>query len=63
MLRVAPDYKISFNKLIPSYHQHFGRQCRVGSYGFSKLLELLEAVSGVMEVGESKETGEGGDAQ
>ena len=29
MLRVVPNYKISFNKLIPSYHQHL-----VGSAGW-----------------------------
>ncbi|ELT96320.1 hypothetical protein CAPTEDRAFT_189894 [Capitella teleta] len=33
-----------FNKFIPSYHHHFGRQCRVSNYGFTKLIDLFEAI-------------------
>jgi meiosis arrest female protein 1 len=33
-----------FSKFIPSYHHHFGKQCRVSDYGFSKLAELFEAI-------------------
>ena len=50
LLRHAPDLAISFNKFIPAYHQHFGRQCRVGSYGMSKLIELFEAIPDTVEV-------------
>ena len=28
LLRHAPDCRLPFNKFIPSYHHHFGRQCR-----------------------------------
>lgn len=38
------------NKFIPSYHHHFAKQCRVSDYGYSKLLELLEAVPHVLQV-------------
>ena len=41
---------MSFNKFIPSYHHHFGRQCRVADYGFTKLIELLEALSHTVQV-------------
>lgn len=34
-----------FSKFIPAYHHHFGRQCRVADYGFSKLAELFEAIT------------------
>ncbi len=46
------DCRLPFNKFIPSYHHHFGRQCRVANYGFSKLIELFEAVPGTVEVTE-----------
>ncbi len=52
LLRHAPDCRLPFNKFIPSYHHHFGRQCRVADYGFSKLIELFEAVPGTVEVTE-----------
>ena len=31
LLRHAPDCRLPFNKFIPSYHHHFGRQCRQGT--------------------------------
>ena len=55
LLRHAPDFAISFNKFIPAYHQHFGRQCRVGSYGMSKLIELFEAIPDTVEVSDDGE--------
>lgn len=39
-----------FNKFIPSYHHHYGRQCRVADYGFSKLVELFEAIPDIVVV-------------
>jgi len=55
LLRHSPDLCICFNKFIPAYHQHFGRQCRVGSYGMSKLIELFEAIPDTVDI---KEDGE-----
>ncbi len=37
--------EMPFAKFIPAYHHHFGRQCRVADYGYSKLAELFEAIS------------------
>ena len=28
LLKHAPNCRLPFNKFIPSYHHHFGRQCR-----------------------------------
>ena len=50
LLRHAPGLAISFNKFIPAYHQHFGRQCRVSNFGMTKLIELFEAIPDTVEV-------------
>jgi meiosis arrest female protein 1 len=39
-----------FNKFIPAYHHHYGHQCRVADYGFTKLIELFEAIPQVAKV-------------
>ncbi|XP_038077630.1 meiosis regulator and mRNA stability factor 1-like [Patiria miniata] len=52
LLSSQPRYRILFSKFIPTYHHHFGRQCRVGDYGFNKLLELFEAMEDVIQVEE-----------
>jgi hypothetical protein len=43
---------LPFNKFIPAYHHHFGRQCRVADYGFTKLIELFEAIPTTIEITE-----------
>jgi len=55
LLRHSPELSICFNKFIPAYHQHFGRQCRVGSYGMTKLIELFEAIPDTVEIREDGE--------
>ncbi|XP_071443436.1 meiosis regulator and mRNA stability factor 1 isoform X2 [Hetaerina americana] len=50
LLKTAPHCQLPFNRFIPAYHHHFGRQCRVADYGFTKLIELLEAVPQVVQV-------------
>lgn len=42
------------SNFIPSYHHHFAKQCRVSDYGYSKLIELLEAVPHVLQVRNAK---------
>lgn len=51
LLRYAPQCSMDFSKFIPYYHHHFGKQCRVSDYGFSKLIELFEAIPDVVKVG------------
>ena len=50
LLKRMPQCQMSFSKFIPSYHHHFGRQCRVADFGFTKLLELFEAIPHVLQV-------------
>ncbi|CAB3364342.1 Hypothetical predicted protein [Cloeon dipterum] len=50
LLRGANHCQIQFTKFIPSYHHHFGRQCRVASYGFTRLIDLLDAIPTVIQV-------------
>ncbi|XP_038064189.1 meiosis regulator and mRNA stability factor 1-like [Patiria miniata] len=50
LLKHTPRCRLAFSKFIPSYHHHFGRQCRVADYGFLKLIELFDAISHVMQV-------------
>ncbi|XP_072275084.1 meiosis regulator and mRNA stability factor 1 [Pyxicephalus adspersus] len=50
LLRHQPHFKMPFNKFIPSYHHHFGRQCKLTYYGFTKLLDLFEAIPDVLQV-------------
>ena len=35
-----------------AYHHHFGRQCRVADYGFTKLIELFETIPTIIEITE-----------
>uniref|UniRef100_A0A8D0BI04 Meiosis regulator and mRNA stability factor 1 n=1 Tax=Salvator merianae TaxID=96440 RepID=A0A8D0BI04_SALMN len=50
LLRHQPYFRMPFNKFIPFYHHHFGRQCRLAYYGFTKLIELFEAIPDVLQV-------------
>ncbi|GIY40908.1 meiosis regulator and mRNA stability factor 1 [Caerostris darwini] len=50
LMKHTPHCTMSFNKFIPAYHHHFGKQCRVADYGFTKLIELFEAIPNVLEV-------------
>ncbi|TGZ47233.1 hypothetical protein CRM22_011049 [Opisthorchis felineus] len=50
LLCQSPRCRLPFNKFIPSYHHHFSRQCRVADYGFTKLVDLLEAIPNVVRI-------------
>ena len=50
LLKTYPHCCVQFNKFIPSYHHHFGRQCRVADYGFTKLIDLFDAIPHIAEV-------------
>lgn len=52
LLRHTPKCSMLFNKFVPSYHHHFGYQCRVSDFGFTKLIELFEAISDVVKIEE-----------
>lgn len=55
LLRNAPQYSIPFRKFVRSYHYYFGYQCKLSDYGFLRLAELLEALSGVVEMDNTNE--------
>lgn len=50
LLRHQPHCRMLFNKFIPTYHHHFGRQCKLSYYGFTKLMELFEAIPDILMV-------------
>ena len=50
LLKTAPHCQLPFNRFIPAYHHHFGRQCRVADYGFTKLIDLLESLTHTVQV-------------
>lgn len=50
MLKLRPRFSIQFNKFIPNFHHHFGRQCKLGNYGFSKLIELMDAMPNTVQL-------------
>jgi len=50
MLKHKPRFSIQFNKFIPNFHHHFGRQCKLSNYGFTKLIELLEAIPNTVQI-------------
>ncbi|XP_030206425.1 meiosis regulator and mRNA stability factor 1, partial [Gadus morhua] len=57
LLRHQPHCRMAFSKFIPTYHHHFGRQCKLTCYGFTKLLDLFDAIPEVLtvlECGEEK---------
>ena len=42
-----------FDKFVPAYHHHFGHQCKVSDYGFTKLIELFEAIPDTVKIEDS----------
>ncbi|XP_056643206.1 meiosis regulator and mRNA stability factor 1 [Diorhabda sublineata] len=52
LLRHSTYYTMFFNKFVPAYHHHFGHQCKVSNYGFTKLIELFEAIPEVVKIEE-----------
>lgn len=54
LMKSQPSCSMPVSKFIPSYHHHFGRQCKLTYYGFTKLMELFEAIPEVLQVGVTK---------
>lgn len=50
LLKTTDRCQLLLSKFIPAYHHHFGRQCRVADYGYTKLLDLFESISHVVQV-------------
>lgn len=58
LLKRVPNCSMAFNKFVPAYHNQFGRQCRVSSYGCFKLIELFEAIPDTVVIEEDSSRGE-----
>lgn len=50
LLKTTDRCQLLMSRFIPAYHHHFGRQCRVADYGFTRLADLFEAISHVVQV-------------
>ena len=50
LLRSKPNCMIPFSKFVPAYHNHYGRQCCVHQFGYTKLIELLESIPHVVQI-------------
>lgn len=50
LIKMSPKSTMKFDRFIPAYHTHFGKQCRVADYGYTKLIELFEALSTVVQI-------------
>lgn len=55
LLRNSPQYSIPFRKFVRSYHYYFGYQCKLSDYGFMRLAELLESLTGIVEMDQNNE--------
>lgn len=58
LLSHAPQCSMLFNKFIPAYHHHYGHQCKVADFGFTKLIELFEAIPDVVKIEDDTEGGD-----
>lgn len=50
LLRSKQNCMIPFSKFVPAYHNHYGRQCCVYQFGYTKLIELLESIPHVVQI-------------
>lgn len=44
------DGWVSLNRFAPNFQQMYGRPCKASDYGFSRISEVIDAVSNVAEV-------------
>lgn len=56
LVKMCGKSTMMFSKFIPTYHNHFGKQCRVADYGCTKLIEMFEAMSSVVQVRNRKQS-------
>ncbi|ETN67316.1 hypothetical protein AND_000865 [Anopheles darlingi] len=50
LIKMSPKSTMRFTRFIPAYHNQFGKQCRVADYGYTRLIELFEALAPVVQV-------------
>ena len=49
LLESIPERRLDLTEFMAAYQRYFGRQCRVSSYGFNKLSQLLDAIPEAVE--------------
>lgn len=50
LLEALPDKVIALGNFVSTYMKFFGRKCKIATFGFSKLTDLIEAVPGIAKV-------------
>lgn len=50
LLEAQPDGAIALGTFVANYMKYFGHKCKIATFGFSKLTDLIEAVSGVAKI-------------
>ena len=50
LLESQPDRLIALGNFVSTYMKFFGRKCKIATFGFSKLTDLIEAVPNVAKV-------------
>ena len=43
-------HRLLFERFMPTYLKYFKRQCRFTDYGFSKLIEMFEAIPNTVKI-------------
>ena len=43
-------HRLLFERFMPTYLKYFKRQCRVADYGFTKLIEMFEAIPNTVQI-------------
>ena len=50
LLESQPDGVIALGNFVSTYMKFFGQKCKIATFGFSKLTDLIEAVPNVVKV-------------
>lgn len=50
LLSQQPDCTIEFLRFIPVYHHKYRKQVRVADFGFTKLIDLFDAIPHIAKV-------------
>ena len=50
LLEAQTDGVIALGNFVATYMKYFGHKCKIATFGFSKLTDLIEAVPGVAKV-------------
>jgi len=50
LLESHPDGVIALGNFVSTYMKFFGRKCKIATFGFSRLTDLIEAVPSVAKV-------------